>query len=140
MSDRNFPDECLRGIQGEDKVEGLLVDTDVFNDWNRSQGEETLEQSINWNDDGGAVELTLSQCKQDGSLKHRGGIAVVPIERLDSICRGGFWKGILTYERAELENNEYHGNLRVSADVPKRARKQLAAALAVHVTRVIPQD
>lgn len=141
MSDRDFPDECLRGIQNEDKVlEDGLVHTDVFNDWQESRDGEAFEQSISWNDDEGAIELTLCQRKRDDSLKHRGGIAVVPTGSLDHICSQPALRGRLAYERAEIEDNAYHGNLRIDRDVPKPARKQLAGTLALHVTRVIPQD
>jgi hypothetical protein len=135
-----YPDNCLRGIPGADKVrEQVLVDSDVFMfDDNHRKRTGELEQSVNWEDDDGVIPFTLAQTRDDSTFQFRGGVAVIARAELDRLSRlpvfGGF-----SYERKRLAENRYHGNLILSAGVSKLRKKAIAAALAVAVSRIIPQ-
>jgi hypothetical protein len=137
-----YPENCLRGIQQKDKIlEDGLVASDVFyfdDDHVRENG--VFEQSINWEDDENAVSFTLSQRRKDNTPQFKGGIAIIARCELDKLAKFPAVVGeALYYERQIKDDNLYHGNLLLSAAISKPKRRAIAATLALHVSRVIPQ-
>ena len=47
-------------------------------------------------------------------------------------------KGCLSYERDQIDGNYYHGNMLLDKDVSNNRMKQIAAAIALCVDRLIP--
>lgn len=136
----NFPENCLRGIQQKDKIlEDGFVATDVFYfDDNHVKENGDFEQSINWEDDEGAIPFTLAQKRSDNSLQFRGGVAILSRADSDRISKLPAGNG-LSYERQKLDDNPYHGNLVLTGSMSKVRRRAIAGTLAVHVVKIIPQ-
>jgi hypothetical protein len=136
-----YPDNCLRGIWNEQHVgKDGLVDTSVFYFTDacvRPTGD--FEQSVNWEDDDKAIPFTLSQKKEDGTPQFKGGVAVIARSELDRLSKLPTLDQALSYDRQPLPENSYHGNLVLAAGVSKQRRKYLAAAIALHVCRIVRQ-
>ena len=136
-----YPDNCLRGINSPSQIEDNLVSSDVFyflDDHIRPDG--TFEESINWDDDH-AREFTLAQINSEGTLKHKGGVAVVPRENLDSCATLKSFIGAFSYERQAIDGiNPYHGNLLLAPGTGKKRRKAIAWTLAMQVSEIIPPN
>jgi len=140
-ADVHYPENCLRGIPGQKQVveDGLVESTVFFFSENHVRDDGVFEQSVNWDDDESALPFTLAQKREDGLPHFRGGVAVVPRSDLDRLSKLPVFRGDLSYERRPLEGNRYHGNLLLSSGVSKQRRRAMAATLAAHVTRIVPQ-
>jgi hypothetical protein len=90
---------------------------------NRDDG--YAETSINWEDDERALPFTWKQ----GTTRF--GIARVSIFEIDAIGRLPGTKEALSYERAALPKNTYHGNILIHASLPAFRQKMIATALAL---------
>ncbi len=135
-----YPDNCLKGIPTK---EGMLEDGTVASHifyFKDTKSDGSFEQSINWEDDAEALPFTLAQKRKDGvSLQFPFGVAVVPRSELDRLRSRPALAGRLSYERQAQECNPYHGSLILQAGTPKQTRTQIAATIAMHVSRVVPQ-
>jgi hypothetical protein len=89
------------------------------------------EDSINWMDDKDAMEFTLNQVKDSGELQFKMGVAILPRAELDRIKRRHGFAGHFDYERAPIEENQYHGNLLLRSDVSKHLKNMIRSALAL---------
>lgn len=138
----SFPDNMIRGINSKNLIqEDGLVSTDVFyftDDHTRDDG--TFEQSINWEDEENVILFSLKQKKDDGNLQFGGGVAILNRHEIDRLSKLPTISEALSYDRAPIENNPYHGNLLLSAGVTRPRRKLIAATLAIHVMRVVHQQ
>lgn len=79
-------------------------------------------------DDQYAIDFTLRQTKDDGSLQFKVGVAVLPRFELNKIRKRH--ADFFEYERARTENNIYHGNLLLKADIRKERKTMIRAKLA----------
>jgi hypothetical protein len=136
--DSPLPDEFLRGIPNPDFVNATgSVGTHLFYfkpEHARADG--WTEQSICWRDDEQALRVLLSQTK-DGVLQFGSGAAVLDREAIDALAKAPQAKDKLSHERSPLlPHNPYHGNLLLRTAVPDRTMKQIAAAIALCVTRI----
>lgn len=136
----SYPGRCLRGIPNDnDLIEGGVA-THLFyfkKEFARPDG--WTEQSINWEDNESARTFTLNQRKEDGQFQFRAGIAVIERTAIDNIKNLPALKNTLSYERSVLPGNAYHGNLLLVTNTPPLRMKQIAAALALHVSEIISQ-
>lgn len=132
-----FPDNCLRGITTLDQLEeGNSVSSSAFNFSDSIRGDGWRDLSINWQDDEGAVQVLLSQKKLNGEIQFKVGYAVIPREELDHLIKQPTVNGMLTYERHQIDNNPYHGNILVNGNLPKPTIRKLQAGLALLVSEV----
>jgi hypothetical protein len=128
----DFPDNCIRGIPNhncllDDKATAYLTLFDFPGDRPRQDG--WIEESINWMDDQHAIDFTLRQTKDDGrSLQFNVGVAVLSRSELNKIRRRH--TDFFGYERARTEDNVYHGNLLLKADIRKERKTMIRAKLA----------
>ena len=132
----SFPDDCIRGIVNPDclvRVEGgLVADSNLFCFHGSSdQTDGWINESINWNDNDDVVGFTLGQKNADGTPQFTAGIAIIPLSELDRIKKRFPRGGYFDYERAPIEANPYHGNLRLRENIEKRLKKTVRAALAL---------
>lgn len=132
-----YPNNCLRGVFNKSAVRtDGRPETEVFNQWQLDGGE--FVQSINWEDDDGAIPFTLAQTRRDlETLQFPGGVAVLARIEIDNMMKWPANMGVLSYERAPEDGNRYHGNLRLGPGVTKPHRTQIAGALALAVSSVI---
>ncbi|MFZ5905007.1 MAG: hypothetical protein ACOYZ8_15790 [Chloroflexota bacterium] len=132
-----FPDNCLRGISAPDQLEeGNSVSSSAFNFSDLVRDDGWRDLSINWHDDEGAIQVLLNQKKADGEIQFRVGYAVIPREELDHLIKQPTVNGMLTYERHQIDNNPYHGNILVKGNLPKPTIRKLQAGLALLVSAV----
>lgn len=133
-----YPDNCLRGIVREDQIveEGgaIAPTSDVFTFTDARQNGD-ITQSINWEDDQNAMAFTMEMRRRgDGDYQFKGGVAVVARAELDRISRLPTVGGALSYDREHLDENEnpYHGNIILAANVSSTRKRMIQATLATH--------
>lgn len=135
-----YPDKCLRGVineqmmdsEDDDKVAGHFF----LAGWGTGQDGDWEELSINWYDDEGA-KCTLLDAKNDEQEPlYKVGVAIVSRAKVDLIKQSYQLKGLLEYNRDEIEGNSYHGNLLRRADLPKAKKRTIGYALQVTVIGV----
>jgi hypothetical protein len=127
-----YPDECIRGISDRACLadDGTLGSglfqfshpTDRTDGW--------LEESINWKDDEAAIQFTMDQTKEDGTIQFKVGIAIIPRAEIDRLNKLPSVNGVLSYERQASDSNRYHGNILLRANVPKLTQKRMCGSLA----------
>ena len=132
-----LPDTCIRGIPNDTYIysDGAVGShLFYFNDPDRGDGWSPL--SINWEDDEGAMTVILQQTRPGGELQFKTGAVRLPKREIDRINDSLNVRGLLSYERQSLMQNEYHGNLLISASASKHTMRQIAAGLALAVSDV----
>lgn len=140
----SYPDELIRGIASKDYIdEDGRTSASLFQFGDTIREDGFSEASINWLDDESAIDCAMKQLKKDGSIQFKAGVAILPRDWIDMLMRQQTGKGVLNYERAQLEDNPYHGNLlRKDRDIDKKIKNVIAASIAMGVKRIIkhPQD
>lgn len=136
----SYPEKMLRGISNLDWIDedgrpsaaAFQFDTAI----GRTDGYE--ETSINWYDEENALTILLTQQKENTNiLQFKGGVAILPKEWVDTMMKNPAGNGIINYERRELPNNKYHGNLLRLSSLPKNQRTMISSALAMGVEKII---
>lgn len=139
----SFPENFIKGIpQKADITNAGLVGSHVFHFIQReNQGRDDgyIEQSINWDDDHGAIVLTLNQ-KRNERIQFNGGAALISRNSLDEFIKRPIINKLLSYERAPFNGNPYHGNLLLKQEADKPSMKAIAAHIASMVDRIQPQE
>lgn len=136
-----YPDNLLRGIPNSSYLfDDGSVGPHLFYFEDQARGDGKIEQSINWEDDTGAVATTLTQTKDNAEIQFKAGAVRIPREELDRLSRRPTISGLLSYERSPLEENIYHGNLLLPSTVPKRTMKTIAAGIALAVSEIIRRE
>jgi hypothetical protein len=142
MSNTFFPNECIKGIPNQNfwDREGVVYSSLFEFKENPIRSDSRLENSVNWIDCEDCIGFTMSQKKEDGAIQFREGLAVLSRDRIDSICTMPAVNNLLSYERAPLNGNPYHGNLLLDTNAKKHIRRHIQAALALAVNRIIPSE
>jgi hypothetical protein len=137
MPPTEYPETCLRGVPHTGCLceDGTMAHFTLFpfSD-DESRASEWIDESINWMDDGGAIDVLLNQKKENGELQFRVGIAMLPRAELDRLKRVHRLNDRFNYERREIEGNPYHGNLRLRRDVQNPLKGMFRSALAIACT------
>jgi hypothetical protein len=140
-----FPDNGIKGIPNSSFLyngESPQIATHLFyfkEEDARDDG--WTEQSINWEDDGNAVNFTLNQTKADGDKQFKAGVAILPRVEIDRIRQRPTHADVLSYERQALPENPYHGNILLrTGKVKPPIMRQIAATLALYATYVPAPD
>lgn len=136
----SYPDNFLRGVSNRELLTpDLEVSAGVFHFELSKTNNGWLEQSICWEDDGSVVDLMLSQ-RKDGETQFKAAVVRVPRSCVHYINKLRQTEELLSYERKELDENPYHGNLLLKKDTHKITRSKVAAMLASHVIDVISRE
>ena len=136
----NYPKNSIKGIPNNNfLIEGRTVASHLFH-FEQTRDDGGVEQSINWEDDESVIDFTLNQKKANGDLQFRAGVAILPRFEIDRLSRLPSIRELLLYERSPLDNNPYHGNLLLQANVPKPIMKLIAANLATAISGIITQE
>ena len=139
----NFPDNCIRGVRKQDHVtaEGgvasVVFQPDSRTAENRADG--GAETSINWEDDETVLDFTLNH-KINGQYQFAHGAVRLARREIDRINRHPASTNSLTYERAPLPDNAYHGNIVFRKDLSKPTIKMIASALALASSSVLRRN
>ncbi|HEX9385888.1 MAG TPA: hypothetical protein VF918_06175 [Anaerolineales bacterium] len=131
----DFPVNCLKGIPNSSFIneEGFVL-PHLFYFPSQPRDENWKEQSINWEDDEGCLQLTLNQRREDGEFQFQVGVAVIPTEEVNRLCRRPSVHNFLSYERQPITDNPYHGNLLLHKNASNVLMKAIAAGLALAVS------
>jgi len=140
----SFPDNCIKGILHEDfLLDDETVATHLFYfEMRYPRDDGWVEQSINWEDDDSVIEFTLKQEKENGVIKFKAGVVIIPREGIDRLSKLSNVLGKISYERQSLENNNnpYHGNILLKKNVPRHTMIMIAGTLALAVTKIVRQN
>lgn len=126
-----YPSNCVRGVSNPQDVtpEGVPL-MGAFNFAGADRGDGWIELSVSWDDDGTVVSFTLSQTKDDGELQFRGGAITLPRSEVDRLNTDTPLRGLLSYERAPIDTNRYHGNILLRSNTEPAVKRLVAANLA----------
>ena len=131
----DFPAEFLRGVPNNDFIEeegnpasNLFTFEKKKNDPDAQ--EVFFEESINWNDDKEAHEKIFNQKKEDGKFQFNYGVVVLCRHELDRLISNQTVGPDLAYERYPIDDNIYHGNILLKAEIEKKKKRRVAAAIA----------
>jgi len=135
----SLPSNFIRGIPNATFLnEGGSVGAHLFYfDLTSDRDDGWIEQSINWEDDDSTIEFTMQQRKSDGELQFKTGVVVVPKDEIEKLNSRPTIKGLLSFERRELIDNPYHGNLLLRSITSRPTMKLIAAGIALAVERII---
>lgn len=140
----NYPDNCIKGIPNSDflspdrtQVASHLfhfkLEPSIDNGWK--------QQSINWEDDQSAIQFTLDQRKEGSEERQfKEGAAILPRYEIDRLNKLATINGRLKYNRQPIQSNSYHGNILLATGVTKHTMLQVAASLALCVSRIQGQS
>ena len=131
MDKKEFPEEFWRGITNKDFVKDGYVLPSAFQFDNDIREDGFKELSINWNDDDEALKKILEQRRENGKPQFSVGAANLNLSRVKQLLSMYIDRKQFSYERKELENNEYHGNLLVLGTLDKQLRLMISNCLAV---------
>ncbi len=143
----NFPDFCIRGIvkksyiyEDTETVSAALFIPDSRTRVTRS--DEGTETSINWDDNDKVLEFTLQTRdeKNQAVLAFPHGAIKLPRHVLDDVVNLPSTFQAITYERQEIDNNPYHGNIVFRAGIPQHTINMIANVLAAHSSRPYRSD
>ena len=133
-----FPDHCLRGIPNDSYItEDGSIGPHLFYFEYPPRNDGLIELSINWEDDAHALVLIFNQKKPNGDFQFKSGVVKIPRDELDRLNRRPTIAGVISYERNQLPDNPYHGNILLRSEVSKLTMKTIAAGIALAVSEVI---
>jgi hypothetical protein len=123
----------LRGLISGDCREGSTIKPKAFEEYKKTaetrqrDGRQPhgTEVSINWEEDTGA--LTQLRGNEPAS---RHGIARLPLQALEAVCRCPGLEDCLHWEYHRIPNNDYHGNIVYLDGVPKPRKLAIQHVLA----------
>ena len=132
-----LPNTCLRGIPNDTYINSDgAVGSHLFHFNDPDRGDGWIPLSINWEDDDGAMTMILRQTRPNGELQFKTGAVRLPKREMDRLNDSPNVRGLLSYERQAVPQNDYHGNLLLSAGASKPTMKQIAAGLALAISHV----
>ena len=128
----------IRGISDPSWVSDGYASAALFQFKESNRREGFSELSINWYDDEGALDQILSQRKEkDNTIQFKGGAAILSKESVASINKIPRYIGTTHFDRDELPDNKYHGNILISNNLHKMAKLGIQHYLAMHVEDII---
>lgn len=140
----DFPLNCIKGVKHSSLFcpDGSPSADLFFVDLRYPRDDGWIEQSINWEDDNSVIDFTLNQKKEDGEIRFKAGVVIIPRNEIDLLSRQPTIIDTLSYERKkdpDYAENPYHGNILLKSSVNKQTMKKIAAGLALAVSKVIRQ-
>lgn len=140
MPTKDYPQKFLRGLSNKDFVQDGHVLPTAFQFDDVGRADCMHEASINWLDNDGAIDVALKQRKDNGKIQFTAGIACLELE-LVKLVLNSIPQEVFTYERDELPENIYHGNLLLASSVSRPMKQLVMNGLALAAgTNVIAQS
>lgn len=132
MDKEQYPESFLRGISNKDFISKdgyVLPSAFQFDDGLRNNGKKEL--SINWYDCEDALVTALEQKREDGRKQFSVGVAKLDLVRVKIFLGAFIENNTFFYERQELPENPYHGNLLIPENLSKPVRSLISSGLAL---------
>jgi len=147
MNDKpvHYPDTFLRGISKGDLIipetGGVTAELFLPNSKSAVAREDGCEDiSINWEDNEDVVAFTLLLKKNESMYQFPNGLVRLNTEEIHRINSLPTMDAPLSYERNELENNPYHGNIVYKSGLTPRIKRMIATSLAISASPVVTRD
>ena len=136
-----FPDNCIRGILNHTYMndDGTIGAHLFYLDPSEKLPDKD-EVSINWQEQDSVIAFSLDQKNKDGTFQFKYGVVILPRKEIDRLSMQPTIKGLLSYEKREKEDNQYHGNILLDKKASKKTMKQIAATLALHCHKPILRE
>lgn len=136
----SYPEFFLRGLSSTTWISDGIVTAAAFQFDENHVKDGWMQQSICWEDDNSVTDMMLGQKKKDtGNVQFPGGLARVPRQCVNRINTSPQTKGLMSYERESLPQNQYHGNLHLAMAAKKPQRTLVSAVLAAEVSQWLPR-
>jgi hypothetical protein len=138
-----LPDNCLKGIPNQTFIFGRKVNYTLFLPSGDSPSDDGwYESSINWEECICALNELLDRHKENGDIHFKAGVARIPRVEIDGIIKKFGAENDLSYEKKELQDNPYHGNIKFSASLmdDKLKKVTICGALAFAISEIISQN
>lgn len=131
MDTTQYPENFWRGIPNKEFISNgfVLASAFQFDDTSRLDGMKEL--SINWNDCEQALITALNQRKPNGKLQFPAGVVNLELAKVEFFLSSFVSQGLFAYERSELPENPYHGNLLITESLDKQRRSLISSGLAL---------
>lgn len=139
MSQCEYPESFLRGIVQKEHISDFIIKSSFFSSgFSKNPREDGyFDMSINWYDCKESLDLAMNQRKEnteEKAITYKHGIAEFDTKIINDIVKR--YKNLLSYERAPLDNNIYHGNLLLSDKLDKLERPTLFGVMSFAFVKV----
>lgn len=132
-----YPKFFLRGISREDFIKNGFVTIAVFQFDDDAREDGYRELSINWYDDDDSLTELLSQLNKKGCIQFTGGATKMLLSEVKNFMSPFIQNKLFSFERKEIENNKYHGNLLIYNSVTKQEKAMIQNSLAMIASKNI---
>lgn len=128
----SYPKSFYRGISEQNYKDGYLLPETFHIDTETGRCDGFSEISITWNDKEDSFSVIASQLNErTGALQFPAGIAEIQKIEFEERMRPHLVVKNMAYERAPVENNKYHGNILLKANLDRTMRTMIKAQLAL---------
>ena len=128
----NYPSSFYRGITGQYYKDGYLLPEAFKIDKETGRKDGYMEISITWNDEDESFQVIASQINErTGNIQFTVGISEIIKKEFDDRMQPQLVLKNLSYERAPMADNKYHGNILIKGDLDKTMRTMIKSQLAL---------
>lgn len=128
----SYPNSFYRGISEQYYKDRYLLPESFHIDKETGRTDGYTEISIVWNDEPEAFHVIASQLNEKTKLiQFPAGIAEIQKNEFEARMRPHLIVENMSYERAPIENNKYHGNILLKASLDKTMRTMIKSQLAL---------
>ncbi len=128
----NYPNSFYRGISEQYYKDGYLLPESFHIDTDTGRSDGYNEISITWNDEVDSFKAIASQLNERTRvIQFQAGIAEIQKKEFEERMRPQLMLKNMSYERAPLENNKYHGNILLKDSLDKTMRTMIKSQLAL---------
>lgn len=128
----NYPSSLYRGISEQYYKDGYLLPETFHIDTETGRSDGYTEISITWNDEPEAFNVIASQVNErTGLIQFTAGIAEIQKKEFEDRMQPHLIVKNMSYERAPLDNNKYHGNILLKDSLDKTMRTMIKSQLAL---------
>ena len=127
-----YPNSFYRGISEQYLKDGYLLPESFHIDTETGRNDGYTEISITWNDEPDSFQVIASQLNErTGLIQFPAGIAEIQKDEFEARMRPQLIVKNMSYERAPIESNKYHGNILLRASLDKTMRTMIKSQLAL---------
>ena len=137
-----YPEYMIRGIPNQGFFDSDDRPTTGLFQFDSVRNDGLAELSINWYDEDASLDHIMNQRKEaTDKIQFEAGAAVLFRSFIDMLDTRKMLEGVLSYERALLPGNSYHGNLlRNGNHNDKQFRNFVAASILLCVDRIVLRE
>ena len=127
-----YPSSFYRGISEQYCKDGYLLPESFHIDTETVRNDGYTEISITWNYEPDSFQIIASQLNErTGLIQFPAGIAEIQKNEFEDRMRPHLIVKNMSYERAPLDDNKYHGNILLKDTLDKTMRTMIKSQLAL---------